>query len=867
MQRTNTPTRRPAHPRRRLRRPELLAPAGGFEAAARAFEAGADGVYLGLTDFSARKGAVNFTMESLRRLKGLAAERGRRIYVTVNTVIREGELERLAESLAWLELLAVDGIFLQDPGVWRLLRRHFPGLPLIASTQMAVHNGAGIRALKKLGFRRVILPRELPLESIRRLRAEHPDIELEAFIHGALCYSYSGLCLASGLLAGRSGNRGECAQLCRNLYTEGERQGYFFSCRDLAAEEEVLKLVEIGVDAFKIEGRLKSPEYAFHTVRYYRRLLDSGGSLPPGEKRELARRRDLGFAREHTRGYLRAPSGSRLINPDYAMHKGVVLGRAEEVRARSFTITPTGDISRRDGLAFFPAESPGEPVIFSVRRLWSGPREVAFCRAGERVRIELPDEAPPEGSPRALRTGQEVWQMSSRFLDLPLLKETGFRPWRVPLGGAVTLQAARIRRTAAVPGTIPSLESQTPSAVPGAGPSPAFEMVFEVQVFGRPLHFTRPLEVQRAERAQPFADVLRSLLAESGDSPFVLEPVRFQNGTALPAERIFVPPSQLKRVKNGFYRELAAFFGAALRERASAAVRDEADARAADGEGAAAAAPLPPGMEAALAHRERLSSGDLPFAEVHGAAGKGIAACREGEADPDRLAVVGGLTVLPLPPLADEEERLFGAVEALVRAHPQRTFALGLNNLGHLELAERLAGRANVRWFVDFFAYVANRQAWRFYAERLPGLLFGYFWIEGSEADYRALQGADPSTRLLREQHLPAPPRPDLRAGRSAARGHAAPGDAPFPASAPGAVPSAESQAASSLRGLPPLLRIGPGFRPPLMISMGCHARHVAGQRCGPDCPKEFRFPLRQGRTRFVAVVRDCITYLFQEPA
>ena len=543
----------------------------------------------------------------------------------------------------------------------------------------------------------------------------------------------------------------------------------------------MLELAGIGIDAFKIEGRLKSPEYVFHTVRYYRRLLDSAGRLPVEEERDLARRRDLGFAREHTRGWLRDRAGSRLINAAYAMHQGVALGRALEVRPDTFTLTVRSDLSVRDGLAFFPADDPGNPVIFSVQRMWQtaaadgrAAREASFCRAGDTVRVELPEEARRSAGRRPV-AGQEIRQLSSRFLDLPQVKETSWRPWRAPLAGQIALRAA--------------------GEAGGAG-----ELVCEAQLMGRPFRFVRPVEVQRAERARPFAPLLDSLLAESGDCPLVLQPVRFTNGSGLPDDRIFIPPSQLKRVKNELYRELEGLFGRALRERAAAAARD--------GEGealpAAPAAPLPPGEVEALAHRERFTGGELPFVRLPAGGTPAL--------DPDRLAVIGGLHLLPLPPLADREERLFAAVEDLVAAHPGRTFALGLNNIGHLELAERLAGRPNVRWFVDFLAYVANRQAWRFYVERLPGLLFLCSWIEGTEADHRALQAAVPG------------------AG-------------------------------------PPLVRPGPSFRPPLMISMGCHARHVAGQRCGPDCPKEFRFPLQQGRNRLVAVVRDCVTYLFREPA
>ena len=202
-----------------MRRPELLAPGGSFHAAYHAIEAGADGVYLGLRDFSARKAAANFDFEQLARIRGLAGDRGRRVYVALNTVVRDDEIGRLAEILARLEALAVDGVIVQDLGVAALARRHFPSLALHASTQMAVHNAAGLAELVQLGFRRVILSRELTLAEIADLRRARPDLELEVFVHGALCYSFSGVCLASWALTGRSGNRGDCAQICRGRFS------------------------------------------------------------------------------------------------------------------------------------------------------------------------------------------------------------------------------------------------------------------------------------------------------------------------------------------------------------------------------------------------------------------------------------------------------------------------------------------------------------------------------------------------------------------------------------------------------------------------------------------------------------------------
>ncbi len=305
-----------------MRKPELLAPGGSFLSALAAFDAGADGVYLGMKDFSARRAAQNFTFEQLRRIRQLAADKGRRVYVTVNTVVRESEMDALAESLGLLQALAVDGVIVQDLGVCDLLAQSFPRLPIHASTQMALHNEAGLRVAKELGIRRVILSRELPLTRIRELRDAVPDIELEVFIHGALCYSFSGLCLASWALTGRSGNRGDCAQICRSLYhgesdAEQSLEGYLFSCRDLFLGRDVLALAAAGIDSLKIEGRMKSPEYVFNVTRLYRSILDKGEGLSEEEYQALRRKAELGFAREKTTGWLHSPHGSALLQKDF----------------------------------------------------------------------------------------------------------------------------------------------------------------------------------------------------------------------------------------------------------------------------------------------------------------------------------------------------------------------------------------------------------------------------------------------------------------------------------------------------------------------------------------------------------------------
>lgn len=232
---------------------ELLAPAGDKEAAYSAFYFGADAIYLGLKHFSARAEAVNFEKADLDEITAYAHHLGKKVYVAINTLMQEDELPSLMESLKICSDCQVDAVIVQDLGVARLVKRCFPSLSLHASTQMAVHNLAGALALKKQGFERVVLARELSLAEILHIQ-EKAGVEIEVFVHGALCYSYSGLCLFSSLTTSRSANRGKCVYSCRSLFERNGEKSHLFSMKDLALEKDVLKLKGISL---KIEGRKK----------------------------------------------------------------------------------------------------------------------------------------------------------------------------------------------------------------------------------------------------------------------------------------------------------------------------------------------------------------------------------------------------------------------------------------------------------------------------------------------------------------------------------------------------------------------------------------------------------------------------------
>lgn len=264
-----------------MNKPELLAPAGDFECLEAAINAGADAIYLAGKEFGARASAKNFSKEELIRAIELAHLYGKKIYLTLNTLIKEREWDTLTSFLRPIYESGLDGVIIQDLGLIDFMKTNFEGLELHASTQMTVTGVYGAKILKERGIVRVVPARELSLDEISEIRKE-ANIEVETFIHGAMCYCYSGQCLFSSYLGGRSGNRGRCAQPCRLPYTVGcgnkyikkEDVKYPLSLKDMCTLNSIDKLIDAGIDSFKIEGRLKSPEYVAGVTSIYRKYID-----------------------------------------------------------------------------------------------------------------------------------------------------------------------------------------------------------------------------------------------------------------------------------------------------------------------------------------------------------------------------------------------------------------------------------------------------------------------------------------------------------------------------------------------------------------------------------------------------------------
>ena len=515
-----------------MSRTELLAPAGDREAALAAFHYGADAIYLGLQRFSARAEAANFTPDGLNEIVAYAhaAQPRRSVFLAINTLVLNRELPEVVRTLGVAADLGVDALIVQDLGIARLARRCAPNCRLHASTQLAIHNVEGARALQRLGFSRVTLARELTLEEIREVVRES-GLDVEVFVHGALCYCYSGLCLYSSLLRGRSGNRGRCAYPCRDRFEAsmiGEA-GFPFSMKDLALPEAAAELRGVGVLSLKIEGRKKSALYVAAATHYYRRLLDGGLSRPAREAAEA----DIQtiFARPWTRLYVQSARNRDVIDADVVGHRGTPIGKADTVVRRGgqdwLRFTPQRRVEKHDGLQVDGGEN-GRPYGFAIEDLRpsdgkTAGRPVFEVEPGTRVEVLLPADHP------SIEAGMTVYCSSSQQVkqryrfDRP---RPGVFRVRTPMRVAVTVKPDGVHAEAV--------------AAAGAGLGPVTVQVDEGGVF----------EVGRRDDAGEPA--IREAFGKMGDTPFETSDL-----TVVNPERRFVPVSVLNRLRRAVASALA----------------------------------------------------------------------------------------------------------------------------------------------------------------------------------------------------------------------------------------------------------------------------------------------------------------------
>ncbi|WP_073026496.1 DUF3656 domain-containing U32 family peptidase [Lutispora thermophila] len=340
---------------------ELLAPAGNFESLIAAIESGADAVYIGGTKYSARASADNFNEEEIKEAVRYAHIRNVKIYVTINILLTDEELVDALEYVQFLYNNDIDGIIVQDIGLLYLIKKCFPDMPVHCSTQMTIHNKDGVDILSRLGADRFVLAREMSIREVKNLVAD-TNAETEIFIHGALCVCYSGQCLMSSFIGGRSGNRGKCAQPCRKKYIlvnlddsrdlEYHRKGYLLSPKDLNTIEYIGEIIKSGVKSLKIEGRMKKPEYVAIVVKHYKDALDQverqyNSNIDESVQREL----ESAFNRGFTRGFLFNEKKSEFVNSEKPNNKGVFIGKILWQKGNRTAISlEKGSLDKGDGI-------------------------------------------------------------------------------------------------------------------------------------------------------------------------------------------------------------------------------------------------------------------------------------------------------------------------------------------------------------------------------------------------------------------------------------------------------------------------------------------------------------------------------------
>ena len=371
-----------------MKKPEILAPAGNMETLVAAISAGCDAVYLSGKKYGARAYAANFDDNELVEAVRYAHLYEVKVYVTVNTLIYEDEMNDLLDYVGFLHKNGVDALIIQDLGAMDLIRQTYPNLELHASTQMNIHSLNSVKLLEQFNIKRAVLSRELSIDEVRYIK-ENTNMEIEIFVQGALCISYSGECLMSTLIGSRSGNRGTCAQCCRMRYDLIKdnkvinEDKYVLSTKDLCTLNDIGKLVDIGIDSIKIEGRMKRKEYVYLTVSLYRKAIDSyikTGKVNITDK-DLKDLKKI-FNREFTKGFLFNEGNDNFTNPKRPNHQGIPIGKVIEIKDKYFKIKLSDDLNLKDGIRI-----KDDDIGFNVTKMFKEDKSIESAHKGDIVKI------------------------------------------------------------------------------------------------------------------------------------------------------------------------------------------------------------------------------------------------------------------------------------------------------------------------------------------------------------------------------------------------------------------------------------------------------------------------------------------------
>lgn len=487
---------------------KIVAPAGNIDRFYAAIKATADEVYLGLKGFGARRNAINFSPEEIKIAIDYAHLRGSRVFLTLNTVMTNREIEILYPILKELYNYGLDAIIVQDIGYARYLQKNFPKIEIHGSTQLTVANHYEINYLKSLGFKRVVLPRELSFEEIKSIR-ENTDVELEVFVSGALCISYSGNCYLSSFIGGRSGNRGMCAQPCRKEYKNScGKTSYFLSPKDqLLGFNEILKLKEIGIESIKIEGRMKDENYVYETVSYYRNLINGLDSQENISKI---------FNRGYSKGYFYG-TNQEIMNRDYSYNTGEKIGEVVGKNIKLFQNLICGD-----GISFLSSNYRNLGGEFINKLNIVGVKEnrkIAY--EGEKIFLNF-----PAGT-------KYIFKNFNKNVNDEIIKKMKVNNKKLEIEGEFT---AKLNEKIKLTLYLKNNE----------------KMLFETQYIG-----DNPVQLAQKRKLEP-QDIINKL-TEVGDSEFIFRKLLIDI-----EDNIFIPLSELKNLKRKsiekFRIDLLSFF-------------------------------------------------------------------------------------------------------------------------------------------------------------------------------------------------------------------------------------------------------------------------------------------------------------------
>lgn len=470
---------------------ELLAPAGGMKQLIAAVENGADAVYMGGHSFNARINADNFTADEMKQAIEYSHIRNTKVYITVNTLFKDEELEAGLEYAGELYEMGADALIIQDLGFGSIVRKALPDFPLHLSTQASIYNVRGIKKAAELGYERVVPARELSLEEIRQAADTGTDIEI--FVHGAMCFSYSGQCQMSRIIGGRSGNRGLCAQPCRLAYSLDGREGYHLSPRDLCTVDRLGEFVQAGVSSFKIEGRMKSAEYVAQVTSVYRKYLDmyykTGDiSVDEADRRALEQIFNRGG---FTQGYLDKNPGRDFLSGDIPKHRGLYIGKVLEKNGQIVRIKTNEDISNGDGIEIHDKNITGNIVT--------------YIKEAGRGKLDIGDFKGYAGK------GADVYRTSSR-VQLRALRKT--------------FEEGRYLRKAPVCFTFTAVYGEYPTLT-------AKEGTLKAEITGETI-------CERAVNRPLDEETVRKQLGKTGNTPFEAAEIqcRIESGVSVPISAI-----------------------------------------------------------------------------------------------------------------------------------------------------------------------------------------------------------------------------------------------------------------------------------------------------------------------------------------